>query len=326
MREAERGSTPLISLLHGTEPFLLNEALAQATRACCPDPGLGSLNRECFDAREIGCATILRSALTLPVLAPARLVVVKETDALAAKEGQLLGEYAAAPNPSTRLLLLAGELLPATHWLLKVVPPAAVVPVRAPAGRELLAWLRDRASAHGFTLGDEAAQLLIQLVGEDLTALAGELEKTMLWAGGAGGRIGTDAVEAVVGERRARSVFDLTRALERRTLGPALAALEALLDSGEDALGLLGMLTREVRQTWLAKAWLKKGKSADEIARALNRPPRVVQALLARAEASATATLRRQLARCWEVERRLKASGLPRSELAALLADLCEVG
>jgi len=159
-----------------------------------------------------------------------------------------------------------------------------------------------------------------------LTALVGELEKATLWAGAAGGQVGVDEVKAVVGEHRLRSVFELTRALERRALGPALAVLEALLDSGEEPLGLLGMLTREVRLTWLAKEWLKKGKSAEEIARLLRRPPQVVDAFLARAEACATTTLQRQLSRCWEVERRLKAGGLPRSELTALLAHLCVAG
>lgn len=326
LKEAERGSIPLICLLHGREPFLMTDALACVTRACCPDSSLVSLNRECFDARGTGPETILRSALTLPVLAPARLVVVQESQALNAKDSQPLVQYAQAPNPSTRLLFLASEALPATHWLLRVVPPLAVVPVRPPTGRELPGWLQSRAGANGFSLSEEVAQLLIQWVGEDLTALVGELKKAALWAGTASGKIGVEEVKAVVGEHRVRSVFELTRALERRALGPALVVLEALLDSGEEPLGLLGMLTREVRLTWLAKEWVKQGKSVEEIARLLRRPPLVVEAFLARVESCATAALRHQLSRCWEVERRLKASGLPRAELTMLLADLCEVG
>ncbi len=326
LKEVERGAIPLVCLLHGPEPFLLHGALAHVTRACCPDPALVSLNRECFDARETTAETILRSALTLPVLAPARLVAVRESQALAAKDSRPLEEYAKAPNPSTCLLFLASEVLPASHWLLEIVPSAAVVPVRPPTGRELPGWLRRRAAADGVSLTEEAAQLLVQWVGEDLTALVGELEKAALWAGSASGQIGVDEVKAVVGEHRLRSVFELTRTLERRAFGPALAVLEALLDSGEEPLGLLGILTREIRLTWLAKEWLKTGKPAEEIARLLRRPPLAVEAFLARAESCPTAALRRQLSRCWAVERRLKAGGLPRPELTVLLADLCEVG
>lgn len=326
LEEVERGAIPPVCLLHGPEPFLVNDALACVARACFPDHSLASLNLECFDARETGAEAIVRSALTLPFLAPVRLVVVRESQALTAKESQPLGHYAKAPNPSTRLLFLASAALPADHWLVKIVPPDTVVPVRPPTRRELPGWLRKRTAGNGFSLTEEAAQLLIHWVGDDLTALVSELEKATLWAGAATGQIGVEEVKAVVGEHRVRSVFELTQALERRALAPALAVLESLLDSGEEPLRLLGMLAREVRLTWLAKAWLRNGKSPDEIAQLLRRPLPTVEALLARAESCAPATLGRQLSRCWEVERRLKASGLPRPELVSLLADLCEVG
>jgi DNA polymerase-3 subunit delta len=323
VREVERGAVPLICLLHGPEPFLLTDALARVTRACCPDPALVSLNRECFDARQTGLETMIRSALTLPVLAPVRLVAVRESQALDAAESRALAEYLKDPNPATRLLFLAGDALPTTHWLLKVIPASAVILARPPTGRELLEWLRQRARAHGFSLSEDAAQLMVRWVGENLTALSGELEKASLWVGTAGGQIGVEEVKAVVGEHRLYKVFELTRALERRALGPTLSVLETLLDSGEEPLRLLGILAREVRSTWLAKEWVKSGKPPEEIARRLRVPLPVAEALLARAEACSEAALRRQLSRCWEVERQLKAGGLPRPELALLLADLC---
>jgi DNA polymerase-3 subunit delta len=326
VKAVERDTLPAVSLLHGSESFLLNDGLARVTRACCPDPSLVSLNRECFDARETKAEAIVRSALTLPLAGSARLVAVRESQELGQRESQPLAEYIKAPNPSTRLLLLAGEMLPANHWLLKLVPASAVVAVRPLAGRELREWLRRRAADGGFSLTEDAAQLLVQWAGEDLTTLAGELEKAALWAGAGGGRIGVEEIKAIVGEHRVREVWDLARALERRALGQALAVLEGLLDAGEEPLALLGILTREVRHTWLAKEWLRKGKSVDEIARRLRRPPGVVEAFLARAESCPTALLRRQLSRCWEVERRLKAGGVPRPELTGLVASLCEAG
>ncbi|MFQ5828182.1 MAG: DNA polymerase III subunit delta [Candidatus Methylomirabilia bacterium] len=326
VREVERGRIPSIALLHGPEPLLLQEALIQVSRACFPDASLVSLNREAFDARETEPEVIVRSALTLPFLAPVRLVVVKECQALAAKGSAPLVEYAQAPNTETRLLFLASGAVPATHWLLKIVPPAAVVPVKRPTGRDLVSWLKRRAAGAGLEVSEEAAQLLIQCIGEDLLALAGELEKAGLAAGPNARRIGIEEVRAVVGEHRVRSIFELTRALERRALGQALAVLEALLAAGEEPLAVLGMLTREVRLTWLAKEWVRTGKPVDEMARLLRRPPHAVETFLAHVESFSAPALARQLSRCWEVERRLKTGGLPRPELAALVAELCAAG
>jgi hypothetical protein len=62
----------------------------------------------------------------------------------------------------------------------------------------------------------------------------------------------------------------------------------------------------------------------DEIARGLGRPPGAAAAMLARARALRPDRAARQLRRCWEAERRLKLGGVPRAELALLIADLCE--
>jgi hypothetical protein len=47
--------------------------------------------------------------------------------------------------------------------------------------------------------------------------------------------------------------------------------------------------------------------------------------LLDRARSLSPGAAARQLARCWEVERRLKLGGAARPELSLLVADLCAV-
>ena len=53
--------------------------------------------------------------------------------------------------------------------------------------------------------------------------------------------------------------------------------------------------------------------------------PAAAAALLDRAGSLSRAAAARQLARCWEVERRLKLGGPARPELSLLVADLCAV-
>src|SRR5947208_1484361 len=83
------------------------------------------------------------------------------------------------------------------------------------------------------TLGEDAARLLVQWVGDDSAALLGEARKAALAGGARNTTIGVKDVTAVVGEHRVSGVFDLTRAVQRREVGAALRTLDRLL-AGEE--------------------------------------------------------------------------------------------
>jgi DNA polymerase-3 subunit delta len=319
----DKGQTPPVVLLHGPEPLLLEDAVTRITRTLFPDTPDLALSREILDAKDAGAENIVASSLMLPCSASRRLVVVKGVDALPAKQSEPLAGYIGFPNPSTVLLLLSVQSLAPPHWLMNVVPRSAVVPVVPPTGGQLTSWLRARARAEGFQLDDDAAVLLVEHCGEDLTQLRGELEKVALAGGTDNRRVSAADVRAVVGEHRLRHIFDLTRALALQQTGMALALCESLLNAGEEPLVILSMLGREVRAAWQAAEGLRAGRREDEIARGLRRPPAAAAALIDRARALGPGAAARLLGRCWETERRLKSGGSARPELSLLIADLC---
>jgi DNA polymerase-3 subunit delta len=244
------------------------------------------MGREVLETRDVGAEGIVRAAETLPWGAPRRLVIARGVEALGPRQAEPLIEYLRAPNPSTVLALSVLVPIAGSHWLAKAVSAASVVELPQLTGRPLVTWLRARASGEGVELSDEAAQLLITLVGDDPAALAGEVVKAAIGGGAANHRVGVAEVRAVVGEHRTREVFELTRAIEQKDAAAALPLLERLLAGGEEPLRILAILSGQARR---------------QAARAV--PAR--------------------LARCWEAERRLKLGGPPRPELVLLVADLC---
>ena len=281
-----RGQVAPVVLLHGPEPFLIDEALAALTRVVCSDPGLIAMSREVLEAREAGAEGIVRAAETLPWGTPRRLVVARGVETLGTKQAEPLIEYLRAPNPTTVLAVAVSQALAPSHWLRSAVPAAAAVEIPQLAGRALAGWLRSRAFADGLELEEDAAQLLIGLVGDDPAALAGEMGKAALAGGPENRRVGAAEVRAVVGEHRSHEVFELTRAVERRDGANALLLLERLLAGGEEPLRILGILSGQSRHA----------------------TPR---------------TAGDRLERCWQVERRIKLGGAPRPELSVLVALLC---
>ncbi len=323
LKMAERGQAPPVALLHGAEPFLLEDAVTRVAHALFPEGADLPLLRETFDAKDAAVESVVQSALMLPWGSARRLVVAKGVESLGAKQGEPLAAYLRSPNPSTVLLLLAGQSLTSSHWLMQAVPAACVVPVPPLNGRQLVVWLSTRARTDGFDLDAAAAELLTELSGNDLTRLRGEVEKAALAAGPDNRRVGVAEVRAVVGEHRLRHIFELTRALAASDTASALSLLELLINAGEEPLGVLAMLGREVRALWQAAEGLRGGRREEDIARALRRPPDAAAAVIARARGMAPGVCARLLERCWDAERRLKLSGPARPELSLLVADLC---
>jgi len=328
LRNVGQGQVPPLALVHGADAQLLDDALAAVTAVLFTDPSELALGRELLEGTEVDTDTVVRSAQTLPFMTTARLVVVRRAHALVAKGEATLASYAADPSPTTRLLLLADEPLGAgrerrtNHWLLGAIPASAVVALPARQGRQLEEWLRQRAAREGITLSEEAAHTLVGWVGDDSARLLGEVRKAAL-AGSADGRtVGVREVSAIVGEQRLSDVFELTRAVERRETGQALRLLDRLLLM-EEPMRLLGLLTRGVRTAWTVRDLHTRGGSVDQIARALRLPVPVVEKLVASAVAQSDTALAAKLRRCWEVERRLKSSGVARAEMAALVTELC---
>jgi len=202
---------------------------------------------------------------------------------------------------------------------LRVLPPADQVEVKAPAGRALPGWLRGRARAAGLDLAPAAAEALVELVGEDLSRLAGELEKAAVFVG-PDGRVTAEDVRALVGESRVRRYWELAQALEEANRAKALGVLAELLDAGEEPTVLLGQIVGHLRDVWRVKSALAEGQDPrDSTSLRRGRPAFALERVMAREEALAGEDLAAGLRRCFDVEVRLKSRG---GQAAALLTVL----
>jgi len=328
LQAAERGQPPAVALLHGTDEQLLDDALDVVTRGLFVDPTERALGREVLEGEEVSVEAVTRAAATLPLMTRRRLVIVRRAHLLPAREREGLTSYARDPNPTTCLLLLADDVLPASrgrvdHWLLGALPPAAIVGLPVRRGRGVEDWLKQRAAADGLTVADDAARLLVQWVGDDGARLLGEARKAALAGGPDNRRVGVNEVSAIVGEHRVSAAFDLSRAVERRDLAQALRMLDQLLAT-EDAMPLLALLTRSVRIAAIVRALAARGQSSGQIAPAVRPTPvPAIEAIMARVAGVSETSLLAQLERCWQAEWRCKSGGEPRAELTALVADLC---
>lgn len=125
----------------------------------------------------------------------------------------------------------------------------------APFANQLGAWVKRQTSELGSEISNEAADLLIELVGSDLATLHQELSKLALSSRGK--KTGITEVKKGVAYLRQDNIFDFLAAFGKRAPIKALRCLETMLSSGEAAQKIWFMLSRQLREFKLLHALLR---------------------------------------------------------------------
>jgi DNA polymerase-3 subunit delta len=147
-----------------------------------------------------------------------RLVVVEQVERWKAADLKALEPYLKAPAPTT-VLALVGDEVKRDSALAKAVTKAGEVLVfdLPKRGRkaDLPRWVEAQLKERGVLIDHDAARAVVDLVGENATELASEVDKLATWANGE--RIGEREVLELVPARAETPPFDLTDAWGRRT-------------------------------------------------------------------------------------------------------------
>lgn len=250
-------------LLYGID-FLVEEAVEKIVHMYFPS-GPDDFNCHVFRASSDSAEDIVTAAVTLPFMAERRLVLVKEATAFKAADVKPFERYYHDPSPQTLLVFLSSTY-DKRSVLLKLLADHRCGMFHLDVSEsQVPAWVRQRAADLGIRLSADAHALLLDLVGPDVALLAKELEKLSL----AGSRdVGVEQVEAAVGNVREYTPFAIVEAIRSRNLERALRIMKALRDSGQEAVGLLGIIGWHYRQLYKRE---RNRAEFREVFRALHR-------------------------------------------------------
>ncbi len=333
--EARKSELRPVYLLLGEERYLSSLVLAELRRAVLGGADLG-LNDDQFDAGDADVEAVLSAARTLPMMAKRRLVVVRSLERWEPKgEGKpdtkakaspldRLAEYAAAPSPTTTLVLASGKLDARRRLVVTAKKEGFTVDCEAPSRGALPSWLARRAKERGKTLSPGVAELLADIAGPVLSRLDDAVERLSLYVGDQS-EIGEDAVaDAIVGVKPS-SVWDLVGAVGRRDLGGALGALSRIYDPKDRGLSLLGTLAWSARQLIKFQGATARGLSPPDAARHAGAPPFKAAELAAQVRQLGARDLERFLLVLSDVDLALKGGSKrpARAILEASLVTLC---
>lgn len=166
----------------------------------------------------------------LPVMAPRRLVLLKEAQSMQRAKQQLdkLSAYVKRPNVSTVFAMaFKGDNLNATSELMKTAAKSEAVVFKSAKVRDyqLPGCLKDYCTTRKCPIDEKSVQMMCEYIGGPLTKLFGETNKLITIKGGAS-RITPEDVERHIGVSKDFNNFELVGAVCRKDYPKAIGIVK----------------------------------------------------------------------------------------------------
>ena len=249
------------SLVNARCRELLDELLEPSQRAT------GLFNA---DPKEVTAADVLDELRTAPFLTDKRVVVIKGADDFVSNNRELLEKYFDNPCPTGIFILTVNSWPSNTKLAKKLSKVGKLVSVTQPKAWQLpgrlMQYTRD---AYSKNLSKDAAELLIELAGDDLVRLYSEIDKLALFADSEK-TITTEHVEKLIGHNRMFGAFAVIDSCLAGDVGAAVDRLRNMFASDKSTeFTVVGAFAYHLRRMFNAKVLLDEGLNAGEIARQL---------------------------------------------------------
>lgn len=306
LRSLEAKQIQSVYVLYGDEVFLVDEMLKSIVEQAL-DGGARDFNLDTYYGSE-GDVTSIRDAVEmLPMMTPKRVVIVKDVDRLSAKDLESLQPIVESPIEST-VLILVGEKVDLRKKFFKIIEKTgALVKFDRLQEHVVIQWIHHLGQRHGKRLENDAAILLLQMVGPSLMDLNNEVLKLAQYVGARDPVLRSD-VESIVSQSRMESVFGLTNAIGERDKAKALTFLAQLLDHGESEVGILSLVSRHMRILMMIQEARVAGLARAQISSRVGVPSFFLETYIQQASRWTDIQVRLAMDACLETDRALKSS------------------
>jgi DNA polymerase-3 subunit delta len=218
------------------------------------DEGLRAFNVERLYGGEIKVDRLIDSAMTLPMMAPRRVILViegekllmpKRESAATDEEQERLIAFIKAPPTGTTVVFVCGAAPDKRRRAVKALFDQAHIVDCGSIGdvADAEKWVKARAGREGgAALEPAAVKALVELAGLDIVRLRAGLERVLLYSLGQRSVTADDVRQVVPAGPQAQEDFGIANAVRDGDARGALSQLGAALDGGAVPFVLLGQL------------------------------------------------------------------------------------
>lgn len=248
LQSSDANVIPPFCVVAGDEAFLRTEVIKKLRTQLLPG-GDSEFSFSRFDGTTAPYMDVLRETSTMVMFGTGkRLVLVEQADQFISQNKDRLEDYINEPSRAGILVLQAASFPSNLRLYKKTSAQGLIIDCKALTRKDVVPWLVSWASKEcKVSMSRDAAETLIELLGEDLGALDQETRRLALLVS-TGGKLDVDFIREQAGSWRQKKVWDLVEvALEGKT-AEALRQLDKLLNAGEVPIALLAQMAYTVRK------------------------------------------------------------------------------
>ena len=208
-----------VYVLVGQETYFIDLIVAELEKRVVADEDR-DFNYNLYYGSQTVAESVVNCAQQFPVMADRKLVILKESQAMANAKNELdkFVQYVANPNMTTVLVItFTGEKTAAAANLQRAVTKSdgIVFKSESPRDYQLPAYVKDYCQQRKLSIDDKAVAMLCEYIGAPLSKLFGELNKLIQIKGGKG-RISPEDVEKNIGISKDYNNWELLKAVINR--------------------------------------------------------------------------------------------------------------
>lgn len=250
-----------VCVVYGDEALLKRRALEVLRQAVLGD-GDAEFSLTRFEGDETPFRDVMDELATLGLFGGGRrLVVVDDADGFVSKHRPELEAYVQRPQASNVLVLSVASWPSNTRLAKAIASTGLALECKAPGEAQTPRWLTAWAkSSHQLTVPAECAEAMVEAIGPELGLLDQELAK-LAGVVGPGGKVTLELVDQYVAGWRVKTAWTMLDAALDGQTGAALGQLDRLLQSGENAIGILAQIAATLRRFAAATRFIEQAEA-----------------------------------------------------------------
>lgn len=256
-----------VYLLHGDESFYMDQA-EELFESYVLQEHEKSFNLTIAYGKDSDARQIRDAASRFPMMSEYQLIIVREAQDM--KDLPELANYAAQPVPSTILVLVHKhkKIDQRSKLAKQLVEKAVVFESKKIYDDQLPEFISGRLKQFGLKVDQEAANLMAEHLGNDLSKINNEIEKIRLNLP-KGSTVDQSAVEKYVGISKEYNIFELQKALSNKQVKKAFTITQNFIENSrsQPLVLIIGQLFAYFSKVYMVHGL--QGQSDESMAKSL---------------------------------------------------------